>query len=152
MTFATWWFYWRNSNFRVQMPLENSIWHVRVELLNSPFQPVKLKMSERKRLLNNDSATVLFGVNFIMGMHIFLFLFELSSYVTSFVVGIIAVSFRYICNKTSMIFTRDKTLIVFILSIVTYTEYLHFINLLLCGDIETNPGPSNRCIFISFYH
>ena len=85
-------------------------------------------------------------------MHIFLFLFELSNYVTSFVVGAIVVPFKYIGNKTSMIFTRYTTLIFFILSLVTYTEYLRFINLLLCGDIETNPGPFNRCKFISLYH
>ena len=52
----------------------------------------------------------------------------------------------------SMIFTRYATLIFFILSLATYTEYLRFINLLLCGDIETNPGPFNRCKFISLYH
>ena len=49
-----------------------------------------------------------------------------------------------------MIFTRYATLIFSILSLATYTEYLHSINL-LCGDIETNPGPFNRWKFISFY-
>ena len=127
------------------MPPENSIWQVRVELYNSSFQLVKLKTSKRKHLLNHDSATVLFSVSFIMCMHIILFLFELSNYVTSFVVGVIAVPFKYIGNKTSMIFTRYTTLIFFILSLVTYTKYLRFINLLLGGGIETNPGPFNRC-------
>ena len=96
------------------MTLENSIWHVRVELYNSSFQLVKLKMSKRKHLLNHDSATVLFGVGFIMCMYIFLFLLELSNYVTSFVLGAIAVPFKYIGNKASMIFTRYTTLIFFI--------------------------------------
>ena len=82
-------------------------------------------------------------------MHIFLFLFELSNYVTSFVVRAIAVPFKYIGNKTSMIFTRYTTLIFFILSPVTCTEYLRFINL-LCGDIETNPGPFNRAHKVCF--
>ena len=134
------------------MPLEISIWHVRVELYNSSFQLVKLKMLKRKHLLNHDSATVLFGVSFIIYMHVFLFLFELSNYVTIFVARTISVPFRCIGNKTSKIFTRYTTLIFFILSLVTYTEYLSFINLHLCRDIETNPGPYNRCKFISLYH
>ena len=87
-----------------------------------------------------------------MYVHIFLFLFELSNYVTSFVVGAIAVPFKDIGNKTSMIFTRYRTLIFFILSLVTHTEYLRFTNRLLCGDIETNPGRFSRCKIISFYH
>ena len=45
------------------MPLENSIWHMRVELYDSPFQLVKLKVSKRKLVLNHDSATVLLGVS-----------------------------------------------------------------------------------------
>ena len=115
-------------------------------------------MSKRKNLLNHDSPTVLFGVGFIICIHIFLFLlfllsfFLLSNYVASFVVEAIAVRFKCIGNKTSMIFTRYTTLIFFILPLVTYTEYLRFINFLLCGDIETNSGPFNRCKFISFYH
>ena len=109
-------------------------------------------MLKRKHFLNHDSATVLFGVGFIMCMHTFLFFLELSNYVTSFVVGAIAVPFKYTGNKTSMIFTRYTTLIFFILSLVTYTEYFRFINLFLCSDIKTNPGPFNRCKFISFYH
>ena len=125
---------------------------MRAELYNSSFQLIKLKMSKRKLLLSHDSAIVLFGVSFIMCMHIFLFIFELSNYVASFVVGTIAVPFKYIGNKTSMIFTRYTTLVLFIVSLVTYTEYLRFINLLLCGDIETNPGPFNWCKCISFYH
>ena len=133
------------------MLLEISIWHLRVELHNSSFQLAKLQMSKRKLLLNHDSATMLLGVSFIMCMHIFLFLFELSNYVTSFVVGAIVVPFKYIGNKTSMIFTRYTTLIFFILSFVTYTEPLHFKNL-LCGDIETNPGPNIWCKSILFYH
>ena len=87
-----------------------------------------------------------------MCMHIFLFLLELRSYVTSFIVGAIVVPFKYIGNKTFMIFTRCTTLIFFTLSLVTYTEYLRFIKLLLCGDVEINPGPFSRCKFISFYH
>ena len=47
---------------KLQMPLENGIWHVRVELYNSSFQHVKLKMSKRKLLLSHDSATVLASV------------------------------------------------------------------------------------------
>ena len=82
----------------------------------------------------------------------FLFLFELSNYVTSFVVGAIVVPFKYTGNETSMIFTGYATLVSFILFFVTYTEYLRFKNLLLCADIETNPGPFNRCKSISFYH
>ena len=152
MAFATWWFYWGNSNFKVQMPLQNGIWHVRVELYDSSFQLVKLKMSKRKHLLNHDPATVLFGVGFIMWLHIFIFLLELSNQFTSFVVEAIAVPFKYIGNKTFIIFTRHTTLIFFILPFVTYTEYLRFINLLLCCGIETNLGPFNRCKFISFYH
>ena len=58
----------------------------------------------------------------------------------------------FIGNKTSMIFTRYRTLIFFILSLVTHTEYLRFTNRLLCGDIETNPGRFSRCKIISFYH
>ena len=86
-------------------------------------------------------------------MHAYIpFLFELSNYVTSFVVAAIALPFKYIDNKTSIIFTRYTTLIFFILSLVTYTEYLRFINLLLCGNIENNTGSFNRCKFISFYH
>ena len=50
-----------------------------------------------------------------------------------------------------MIFTRYTTLIFFILSFVTYNEYLPF-KILLCGDIETNPGSFNWCKFILFYH
>ena len=42
-----------------------------------------------------------------------LFLFELNNYVTSFVVGAIVVPFKYIGNKTSMLFTRYTTLIFF---------------------------------------
>ena len=101
------------------MPLENSIRHKRFELYNSSFQLVKLKMSNRKLLLNHDSGTVSIGVSFIMCMHIFLFLSELSNYVTSFVVGAIVVPFKYIGNKTSIIFTSYKPLIFFILSFVT---------------------------------
>ena len=134
------------------MPLENRIWCVRVELYNSSFQLVKLKMSKRKLLLNHDSATVLCGFSFIVCMHLFLFLFDLSNHVTSFVVGAIVVPFKYIGSKTFMVFTRYTTLIFFILPFVTYTEYLRFISLLLCGDIESNPGPFNRCKFVSFYH
>ena len=85
-------------------------------------------------------------------MHIFIFLLELSNQFTSFVVEAIAVPFKYIGNKTFIIFTRHTTLIFFILPFVTYTEYLRFINLLLCCGIETNLGPFNRCKFISFYH
>ena len=151
MTFASWWFCWRNSNFKLQMPLEKSICHKRFELYNSSFQLVKLKTSKRKLLLNRDSATVSIGVSFIMCMHIFLFLSELSNYVISFVVGATVVLFKYIGNKTSMIFTRYKPPIFFILSFVTYTEYLRFRNHLY-GDIETNPGLFNRCKFISFCH
>ena len=33
----------------------------------------------------------------------------------------------------------------------TYIEYLGFINLLVCGDIKTNPGPFSRRKFISRY-
>ena len=113
------------------MLLENSIWHVRVELYNSFFQLVKLKISKRKLLLNHDSATVLLRVSFIMCMHIFLFLLELSNYVTSLVVGATVFPFKYIGNKTSMIYTRYTTLIFFILSFVTYSEYLRFENLLV---------------------
>ena len=113
------------------MLLENSIWHVRVELYNSFFQLVKLKISKRKLLLNHDSATVLLRVSFIMCMHIFLFLLELSNYVTSLVVGATVFPFKYIGNKTSMIYTRYTTLIFFILSFVTYSEYLRFKNLLV---------------------
>ena len=113
------------------MLLENSIWHVRVELYNSFFQLVKLKMSKRKLLLNHDSATVLRRVSFIMCMHIFLFLLELSNYVTSLVVGATVFPFKYIGNKTSMIYTRYTTLIFFILSFATYSEYLRFKNLLV---------------------
>ena len=47
---------------KLQMPLENGIRHVRVELYNSSFQHVKLKMSKRKLLLSHDSATVLASV------------------------------------------------------------------------------------------
>ena len=93
------------------MPLENSILHVRVELYNSSFQLVKLKMPKRKLLLNHDSAAVLVGVSFIMCMHILLFLFELSSYVTSFVVGAIVVSFKYIGNKKPRRFSQDIQLL-----------------------------------------
>ena len=50
-----------------------------------------------------------------------------------------------------MIFTRYTTLILFILFFVTYIENLRFKNL-LCGDIETNPAPFNRCKSISCYH
>ena len=107
MTFSTWWFCYGNSNFKLQMPLENSMWHVRVELCNSSFQLVDLEMSKRTLLLNHDSATVLLGVSFWIYMHIFLFLFELCNYVTSFVVGAIVVPFKYIGNKTSMICNSD---------------------------------------------
>ena len=83
------------------------------------------------------------------------FLFELSNYVTSFVVGAIAVPFKYIGIKNSMLFTRYTTLIFLILSRVTCTEYLkylRFINILLCDDIETNSEHFNRCKSISFSH
>ena len=109
-------------------------------------------MSKRKLLLKHGSATTLISVSFIMCMHIFFFIFELSNYVTSFVVGANVVPFKYIGNKTSMIFTRYTTLIFFILFFVTYIEYLSFKNFLLCGDIKTNPGSFNRCKSISFYH
>ena len=101
------------------MPLEKSICHKRLELYNSSFQLVKLNMSKRKLLLNYDSGTVSIGVSFIMCMHIFLFLSELSNYVTFFVVGAIVVPFKYIGNKASIVFTRYKPLIFFILSFVT---------------------------------
>ena len=113
------------------MPLESSIWHLTVELYNSFFKLVKLQMSKRKLLLNHDSATVLLRVSFIMYMHIFLFLLELSNYVTSLVVGAIVFPFKYIGKKTSMIFTRYTTLIFCILSFVTYSGYLRFKNLLV---------------------
>ena len=107
-------------------------------------------MSKRKLLLNHDSAKASLSVSFIMCLHIF-FLFELSNYLT-LVAGAIIVPFKYIGNETSIICTRYTTLIFFILLFVTYIEYLHFINLLLCGDIETNPGIFNRYKSISFYH
>ena len=69
----------------------------------------------------------------------YIFLSELCNYVLSFVVGII-VPFKYIDNKTSMICTRDRTRIFFILFFVTYIEYLRFINF-PCGNIETNSEP-----------
>ena len=86
-------------------------------------------MPKRKLVLNHDSATVLLGVRFIMCIQIFLFLLELSNYVTSVFVGAIAVPFKYIGNKTSTICTRYATLIFFILFFVTYAEYLGFKNL-----------------------
>ena len=67
-------------------------------------------MPKSKLLLDHDSATVLLGVSFIMCMNIFLFLFELSNYVTPFVAGTTIVSLKYIGNKTTMIFTRYTTL------------------------------------------
>ena len=127
------------------------IWHVRVELYNSSFQLVNLKMSKRKLLLNYDPPTLLLGVSFIMCVHIFLFPFELNNYVTSFAVESIVVPFKYIANKTSIILFRYAILIFFILSFLTYAKYLRLKNF-LCDDIETNPGPFNRCKSISFYH
>ena len=56
----------------------------------------------------------------------------------------------HIDNKTlKEIYTR-YTAIFFILFFVTYIEYFRFINLLLCGDIET--GPFNWWKSISFYY
>ena len=126
------------------------IWHVRVELYDSSFQLVNLKMSKRKLLLNYDPPTLLLGVSFIMCVHIFLFPFELSNYVTSFAVGSIVVSFKYIANKTSIILFGYAILIFFILSFLTYAKYLRLKNLLFCDDIETIPF--NQCKSISFYH
>ena len=80
-------------------------------------------MSKRKLLLNHDSATVLLGASFIMCIHIYFFLFELSNYVTSFVVGAIVVPFRYVGSKTSMIVAKYTTLVFFNFSFFTYTEY-----------------------------
>ena len=84
-----------------------------------PPNLLNLKCQKESFLLNHDSGTVSIGVSFIMYMHIFLFLSELSNYVTSFVVGAIAVPFKYIGNKTSIVFTRYKPLIFYILPFVT---------------------------------
>ena len=103
MTLAPWWFYRGNLNL-LQLPLENIIWHVRVELYNSSLQHAKAKMSKRKLLYSMFyslySITALLDVSFIICLHIFLFLLELSNYVTSIVVGAIAVPFKYVGNKT----------------------------------------------------
>ena len=108
-------------------------------------------MSKRKLLLNYDSATALLDVSLIMCLRMF-FIFELNNYVTSFVVGAIVAPFNYIGNKTSKN-AQDMQLLFFSFCFfVTYIEYLRFINLLFCGDIETNLGPFNRCKSISFYH
>ena len=80
------------------MPSENNIWHARVELYNSSFQYVKLKRSKRKPLFNHDSATYLLDIIFIMCLHRFQFLFELSIFVSCFVVGTIDASFKYVAN------------------------------------------------------
>ena len=87
-----------------------------------------------------------------MCRYIFLFLFEFSNYVISFVVWTIAVPFNHTGSKISMIFTRHTTLIFVILFFVTYTKYLRFKNLLFRGDIGTNFDPFNRWKSISFYH
>ena len=135
------------------MPLENNIWHVRVELYKSSLQHIKLKKCQKENFfLNHDSATALLSVSFIMCFHIFLFLYELSSCVISFVVGAILVPFKYIGNETWKNCIRYTTLTFFILFFVTYIKHLRFINLFLCGDIEINPGPFNQCKSISFYH
>ena len=99
-------------------------------------------MSKRKVLLNYDSAIALLGFSFIMGFYIFLFHYELSDYVTSFIVGAVIVPFKYIGNKTSIICIIYTTLTSFIFVFVTYVEYLRFINLLLCWDVKTNPDLS----------
>ena len=99
-------------------------------------------MSKRKVLLNYGSAIALLGVSFIMVFYIFLFHYELSDYVTSFIVGAVIVPFKYIGNKTSIICIIYATLTSFIFVFVTYVEYLRFINLLLCWDVETNPDLS----------
>ena len=83
-----------NSNFKLQMPFENSIWHMRVELCNSSLQLVKFQTAKRKLLLNHEYATVLLGVIFMTCVYIFLFLFELSNYVTFLVVGAIVAPFK----------------------------------------------------------
>ena len=131
MTLVTWWFCWGNSNL-FQMPLENIIWYLRVELYNSFFQHVKLTMPKRKLLLIYDSLIALLGVSLIMCL---LYFFELSICVTSFVAEAIVAPFKYVGNKAAKICTRYTTLIFFILLFVTFIEYLPFINLLLCGDI-----------------
>ena len=90
-----------------------SIWHLRVELYNIFLQHVRFKTSKRKLFWNHDSAKALLGFSFIMCVHIFLFLFELNNYVTSFVVEAIVFPFKYIADKPSMIFTRYTTPIFF---------------------------------------
>ena len=62
MTLAPWLFYWGNLNL-LQLPFENIIWHVRVELYNSSLQHDKATMSKRKLPLNHDSITALLGVS-----------------------------------------------------------------------------------------
>ena len=71
-------------------------------------------MSKRKIILNYGSATSLLGVSFMMFLHVFFFVFELSNHSISFVVGAIVVSFEFYGNKAWTICTRHTVLIFFI--------------------------------------
>ena len=79
-------------------------------------------MSKRKPLLNHDPAAALPDGVFIMYLHMLLFLFELSNFVTSFVVGAIAVPLNYIGNVTLKICSRYKTLVFFFCFVITDLE------------------------------
>ena len=96
------------SKYKCLLKIVFCTWELNYVIISSNL--INLKCQKRKHLLNHDSAKVFFGVSLIMCMHIFLFLFELNNYVTSFVVETIVVPFKYIDNKTSMIFTRCTTL------------------------------------------
>ena len=131
------------------MPSENNIWHARVELYNSSFQYVKLKRSKRKPLFNHDSAKYLLDIIFIMCLHRFQFLLELSIFVSCFVVGTIDASFKYAGNTNLL---KIYISFFFPLLFTTYLEHVYFIKLLPCGDIETIIRPFNWRNSISFYH
>lgn len=104
---------------KIKLKITNSsynIWQVRIELYNIFLQHVRFKTSKRKLFWKKlFSAKALLGFNFILCVHIFLFLFELNNYVTSFVVEAIVFPFKYIADKTSMIFIRYTTPIFFLL-------------------------------------